>query len=265
MIIFQPELFHQPETLKEFVGELESCRIPYIIVDDYDFVNQSSLKLSEVDKTKDVVILHTLSLYRNCPKLVNQLHPGTTFNFDDYSFSKLSSLVNRKWLFNKNFKIWTLGDLCRNFPEKPRFVRPDSGNKAFTGDVYSKEAFRAGFADKLNDHHKFVIESPPKEISSEFRFHICGNEIISQAFYTYSESWEYHQGEWNSARNFMKNFLQDNNICQLLNIPYVVLDVAVSSYSVGLVEHNCFNTSGIYPGSDISKLVECLDKNLEGL
>ena len=266
MIIFQPEIFHKPETLREFVDELKNSSIPYVIVDDYDFINQSSLKLDSLDKTQNNVVLHTLSLYRNLSKSLNALYPGTTFNFTDYSFSKLSSLVSRNWLFNNDYEIRTMGDLIVNdhFPSYEIFIRPDTGNKAFTGDVFKRDAFLTNFKKNTNDYSKFVITSSPKEINSEFRFHIYKREIVSQAFYTYNEEWRYTDEDYEKAKSFMINFLEAYDICELLNIPFVVLDVAVGSLDkCGLVEHNCFNTSGIYPGSNVKGIISCLQKSLE--
>src|SRR5690606_26251171 len=126
----------------------------YLVIDDFDFLNRTSLKLEKVDRDQNVVILHTLTLYRNIPKLINEFYPGTTFNFTDYSFSKLSSLVSRDWFLNKDFQIHTIGDIVQAFPHYEKFIRPDSGNKAFTGDVYTEEKFLREFKNGINEYSK---------------------------------------------------------------------------------------------------------------
>lgn len=262
MIIIQPEMFHKKETLQEFVDELKN--IPHLIVDDFDFIEKESKKLNQVDVNQPCTFLHTLTLYKTIPQKINQFFPGTLFNFEDYSFTHLSSRIPRELLVNSDYEIKTMGDLIQNFPFGGFFVKPNSGNKLFTGDIFDGPTFIREFGQYQNDYPRLMIIAPPKNILSEFRFHIFGKEILSQAFYTYNEEWEPSEDHKKLTLDFMRYVLKNWDLCELLNKPALVIDVAVlENDEVGIVEHNCFNTSGIYPGSDVKGIIQGLQNLLE--
>jgi hypothetical protein len=136
------------------------------------------------------------------------------------------------------------------------FVRPNKGNKLFTGQLIEYERFDIDF-ENLNYHDidasEIVIFSSPKIIDMEYRFIICDKQIIGNSVYRY-------RGELVS---FPLCRQQDpvlfDYVERIANTwqpePVFTIDIAKTQLGYNLLEINSFSCSGLY-SADILNIVQ---------
>lgn len=105
----------------------------------------------------------------------------------------------KEHLFNDNFEFTTIGEFRANFFEFYRkfgneamvFIRPDTGEKSFQGqllDIQDFDKFWGSTLIQSDDKNEKMLVSCPKNINGEWRF-VCskynGGEIIAQSTYQY--------------------------------------------------------------------------------
>jgi hypothetical protein len=132
------------------------------------------------------------------------------------------------------------------------FIRPNSGTKLFSGFVYNSE-------DKtsVRDLTDLVAFVPPEELvvigrfrppEREVRFFINIHDNIAYSVYPpgkehISVTDEYY--DYSSILTRVRRLMRHNT----LQVPVVVVDIAIRGDNCYLVELNCANTSGLYLGN----------------
>lgn len=99
-------------------------------------------------------------------------------------------------LLNNRYTILPYGDLLRCEDDLYRsfgldnslFIRPNRGNKVFTGQLLRKENFYRDIADGHLGYHtidpwELCVVSPPRNVTSEWRFVVVDNKIITGSQY----------------------------------------------------------------------------------
>ena len=152
-----------------------------------------------------------------------------------------------KYLFNDFYMMLPAGEVYRRKDDIFRwfgrddcvFIRPSSGNKTFTGEVFRLEEFerlwdiRCSYGVTPSD---IVVVSTPKTIKSEYRYIIGDKQIIASSHYS---------GKKVSFPNsFVNEVLQNTNY-----EPDRVwcLDIALDDeYNPWVLEVGSFSVSGLY-------------------
>jgi hypothetical protein len=154
-----------------------------------------------------------------------------------------------KFLFNEDYSILPWGELDRrrhdiwklygNSTGTRRrdgdvFVRPNSGNKPFSGGLLNREESLSHF---LGNHVVFpeelVILSRKQMITQEWRLVVCGKEVVASSQYHKNGILETQEGcpeeVWKFANKIIKKWQPE---------PCFVLDIGTDGYKLGLIEIN---------------------------
>ncbi len=168
-----------------------------------------------------------------------------------------------KYLLNSDYTMVPMGDLPRlqeaiyaHFAQDDCiFIRPDRGDKTFTGNVLPREDF-----DKVYDHIKdfceptdLVIISSPKKVEEEWRFIIANHEVVTAS--------QYRSGRWNvvkaGAPDEAIQFVEMIAKTQFAPDPMYSLDICKSNGCYRLLEIGSFSCSGLY-ACDVDKMVQAV-------
>lgn len=142
----------------------------------------------------------------------------------------------------------------------PMFIKPVKGNKAFSGNVFTKEKFQEEynfFTGNLNiDPYIICQYSPPKPIEKEYRCVIIENRVVDACQYLenaeridkhYTPKEVYDLAQTIANKDFFLNF------------PNFVIDIAQNGDIFTLLEVNSIYTSSFYT-CDLDKIYSTLAK-----
>lgn len=182
---------------------------------------------------------------------VRQVHrfapfiPGAWCNFHNMKCSTYYAYFGEH-LLNQQYAMMPVGDLLRRWdwlstcvPDKPLFIRPDSGAKPFTGYVVSPdERHKIQTLVQAVGPEMLVVVAPEQEITAEWRFVICNRKVVAGCQYLPTESRNYDPCSLRLAGVIASNDWQPD-LC------YTV-DIARSNDKVFLLEVNSFSCAGFY-------------------
>lgn len=166
-----------------------------------------------------------------------------------FNYSNYGRLIGDE-LLNRDYSILPAGELNRlKFEILGRhgkdckiFVRPDEGDKLFTGFVLDLEEFDS-FAKEYDSH--LIIISEPCKIIGEWRFVACKEgEILGVSLYRYQDNLVSVPSCPPKMTDYVKRIAQN-----LKDWPddLLVFDVAEVSWNeYKIVELNAFSSSGLY-------------------
>lgn len=152
---------------------------------------------------------------------------------------------------------FTLSQMAERLPDLvarygPLFVRPDGGNKAFTGSVvggnYSVENFLRYVGsitegDSHVDPHAAVIVRKPAMIQGEYRFVCSRGEIITGSQYRWDNRLDIRSDVHPMAQVYAERIVNEFEGPDLV----YVMDIAICEDHYGkIVEFNNFSNSGLY-------------------
>lgn len=119
--------------------------------------------------------------------------PGVYYNIDKYNCTSYYPVFG-KYLLNSNYIMLPFGELSRQKEylyekvgeDRSIFIRPNMGDKIFTGQVVYKEYFDKdiklmGFYDI--DPSELVVVAEPYNLKAEFRFVIVKNKVVTGSLY----------------------------------------------------------------------------------
>jgi len=259
----EPELLR---ILKEKGYEVKTLK--YIPFDD-DLINHCA-KLYDNDN-ECVVFYGSLNFARKLRKL--QWIPGVYGDYEKYKCTSYYPVFG-DLLVHNNYIMMPYGDLLRRkeylFETFGHiFLRPDSSTKEFTGMVLDWNNFEdgiklAGFYDVEPD--LLVVVSEAKELSSEYRFVVVNQEVISGSLY---RDWS-KKGDATSVDFVLRNSgsvkegCKDKKVwkfaqeCAKKYNPEIAwtLDIAeMDDGTYGVLEVGCFSSAGMY-GNDLNIIVD---------
>lgn len=188
------------------------------------------------------------------PHLNHIIHAGCKVNSFDCSsyYPKYYS-----YLYNKEAVWMPLGMLhTLQFNKGPLFVRPDSGMKPFTGDVFwSASELTEQFGGKNDDLMVLVAKAShlTEDNHAEFRCHISNKEIVAVAQYAGKEC------------QFPTQYVQD--IIAAVEPPdnMYVMDIIIHQNMPFVLELNSWSCSGIYDTTAIPVIVEAAIRDKNGV
>ena len=247
--------------------------LKYIPFDD-DLPNRC-LKIYGPDEC--VVFYGSLNFGRKLRKL--PWVPGVYLNEKAFECTSYYPVLGYK-LVHSNYLMMPYGDLRRRkddlytyFNDDKIFIRPNSGNKQFTGMIVEKHDFEdciklAGFYDVEPD--LLVVVSNVHDIEKEWRFVVVNGEVISGSLYrdwsapekiypgtttrdyvlmnSHSVHEECNDGNaWNVARTCANMYNPDK--CYTIDV------AKINSNAYGILEVGCFSCAGMY-GNDLEIIVD---------
>lgn len=213
----------------------------------YRLLNRKETYGGEIDSnTQSPAILmgciNTIRYFNN----KSSLYPLTYYSEQNYYCSNYYPKY-RFDLLNSTYALYPVGDLVRlkyhlyqSFGlDDAIFIRPNSPNKPFTGQLFYKEHFKKD-VEKLTygmDQSELVVVSYPHNIIAEYRGVILDGEVISMCRYAGD-----FEGQDIGIRNFtglVAKMYQPDRL--------FVLDTCITKYGLfKVLEINCFNCSGLY-------------------
>lgn len=219
--------------------------------DNYQIISGALLPEVSCSQPQPCFAITTLQDAKNLLRTTSPGEPWLYYNHKDYLVSSWLSRINIKCL-NDDFLFIPYALISEKKIEhlgSRFFIRPNSGNKLFTGfDFSSMKELRDNLDYfQLMPDDMCCISSYKKIQPVEYRFWICDGEIIARAPYSWDDSiinMEIPQNVLSLAQC----------LAQKRSLPQecYVADFAVDmNGEASLIEINSFSTSGFYPGMQL--------------
>lgn len=177
------------EDLEPIITEIERQGHPLKIVKYSPFESGNYGNLYPEDAC--VVFYGSLNLAHQLQRQTPWI-PGPMANFDNYSLMNLYGVFGQHWdLLNYDPKFGPWGyvyneiynDMTRNKnSKKSYFIRPNTGNKSFSGQVVYTPSDLL-YIDSRCEKHDLVMYHRPLKIGQEYRFIVADNKIVSGSLY----------------------------------------------------------------------------------
>lgn len=162
-----------------------------VVIREYPENNFSSV-LCQLSSFTNVVFkgsLQTAKYLRQHKNFKFDWNPGVIYTESQFKYSVYSSYF-QKYLCNPNMLLMPYGVACQNrdylfdlFKTDRLFIRPDSGNKQFTGQIIEIQSFETEMAPNRYDPEMLVCIGPKKTIAAEFRFFCAEDKVLSGCLY----------------------------------------------------------------------------------
>ncbi len=210
----------------------------------------------------------TIRIGRSKPKWV----PATWHMSDIYKCSNYYSyigkhLTQRKYTFLPLAEIDRIkDDLFRQFGVNDRiFIRPDSGEKCFTGAVIHANQYSSWKDLRSNtalEGNTLCVVSSPVKIERELRLIIRKGKVVTGSTYYIMGMLQEEPLEEQSNKKEIIEFAE--LAASKLNEfpPVYVMDIAVDEFGLSVMEIGCVNCAGWY-ASDLIKTVEAVSEEAE--
>jgi len=181
--------------------------------------------------------------------------PTVWFEKDKFKCSMYYSYLG-KYLFNSDYEFTTVAEYHRRldyFTNRHSvanclFVRPDTGMKSFTGQVFEMERHRTDwmFFKQFVKPEDLLVVASPKKICAEWRFVIAEGKIIASSLYHLNGHRHHACGAPDEATKLCELVVAEAER-ELKPGPMYVVDVCKDSNdNYGLLELNCFSCAGLY-------------------
>lgn len=255
--LVQDDVFR--ENLGPLLSALDSNNSPYYV---YKYIPFSRELETPLDADPCVLAYGSLNLIKIIQRTKPWI-PGSWCNFE--AFRCLNYYAHYgKYLLNKDYAIVPLGELIRQKDElyerfgDPLFVRPDKGDKPFTGHSIAHYEF--------NSQTRFLLDQPAaspeltvivssfKKITREWRFIVSGDRVVTGSLYILNDDFRdrvHTLCESGEAFDFAQSVAKD----KWKPDPMFSVDVAETPDGLGLLEINSFSCSGFY-AADKNKIVQ---------
>lgn len=180
--------------------------------------------------------------------------PGSLLN-DNHDYVVYSNEYKEN-LLNYDSKIITLGSDI-SWDKDLYFIRPCKDDKLFTGSVFDKESWlKMKDSLLLNDKDPSLLLqiATPKNIQSEYRLFIVGDEVVTGSQYTMNGRYYTNSIVDSDIIEFAESMMKIYKLADCF-----VMDIARTSEGLKIVECGCINCAGFYD-SDLIKLIISLEE-----
>ena len=259
--ILEEFAFYEEE--RQIKAEIEKQGMVCEIVD-----RRTSMSLEETEsKSKECVILYgSLDFCRKMQRNNSWWVPGNYCNLKNYEcISYYPPLA--QYLLNENYVMLPYGELLRRKEflyntlgeDDCVFIRPNSGNKTFTGKLVKKEYFEKD-VDNFNfygiESSGLCIVASPKNITHEWRFICVNKKVVTGSLYSLngvsSLSLNSDQLAMDLAQKVAMSYEPDSvwaiDICKTKAGEYKLLEIG------------CFSSAGLY-ACDLEILIREVSAN----
>lgn len=254
------ENFDADNKLWRLIEELKKRNQPLEIVDYYPFalydgIDKDGNPAPSVVKDDECVVFMGSIQMALWVKHKKPWVPGLWLERDKLKCTNYYSYLG-KYLFNQGYQFTTIGEYKREHESffKTRgvqdclFIRPDSGMKSFTGQIFKKEnhATDWNFFDVSTKPEDIIVVAIPQVIKSEYRVVIADGEPITASLYQKDGKREQFPGAPKQVMALAKEIAAV--IDKEMNLgPMYVIDIAEKwEGGYALMEINCFNCAGLY-------------------
>lgn len=252
------------EFYEKFIPELLKEKIPYELIEyipfddnykklkkyDYKYLFYGSLNLGRDLREHSTCIIFNTPLFYRCTYYYPQFEKYLLNN--NYTFLTFSDFQTHKEYYINEFGR-----------DGAAFIKPDSGEKVFTGIVIHLKLFDEDieFINRYNDvpDNTPIVISEPQEISREFRFLINQNTVITGS--QYKEKGFLKEQEILPDEDTFRFAQQVINEIQFEADPLWVIDIAETNNELKLLEIGCFSSCGLY-SCNVEIVVQTLKKYL---
>jgi len=246
--IVEPDVF--PTDTQPLLDALKQRSIPYCeLRNRYDM----STMEQQIDFGDCAIFYGSLPVAKLLHRQATWI-PGVIYDYPKYECRKYYAHFS-KYLLNDNYAFMPFGDMCRRRDwlykvfgaDRAIFVRPDRGDKPFTGQLvyaenFAKDSERLGFGFSAAVDELIVV-AEPRNIAFEWRFVVVEGKVVAGSQYKKDErssiSGDYPQTAFDFATHMASLYNPD--------IAWVV-DVcktkATDEYR--LLEIGCFSCAGLY-------------------
>jgi hypothetical protein len=241
-----------PEKMKEIIAEMGMRVIPYKTIPF-----GGGLRDVEIKENVPVVMYGSLNAAQYILKKTDY-QPGAWCDYEALSCRSYYAHWG-KYLLQEEYGMFPLAELPRRkdwlykiFGENSQiFVRPDSNDKAFTGEVVHYDLFDKWY--RLANFYEpgpacLTIVSKPANIKAEYRLVIADREPVAGSVYKPTPVAGCSEEVWNFAREVA-------NSCAFNPHPIYVLDIAETDKGCKVIEMGSVNGAGLY-ACDLRKVVE---------
>lgn len=254
------ENFEADNKIWKLIEELKSRNQPIEVIDFYNYylkgkVNKDGIVTDSNFSDNDCVIFQgsiqlALWIKRHRPWV-----PGVWLDADKFKCTTFYSHLG-DFLFNKDYEFTTVGEYKRKVDEYYRrfgvdnclFIRPDTGLKSFTGQIFTRERHDTDwkFFDQTTKPEDIVVVASPKTMHAEYRVVIARGQPIAGSMYQYEGKRKQLPGAPTEVMNFAKDIATIIDKEMKLAPMYVVDIVMTHDEKPRLMEINCFNCAGLY-------------------
>lgn len=254
------ENFSNDNKIWKLVEELKRRNQTIEIVNYYDYylnnsvVDNNGLSTKSSFKKDDcVVVVGSIQLVMWIKRNKHWV-PGVWLEPEKFKCTDYYSYLG-EFLFNQDYEFTTAAEYKRRFEHFFRrysvddcvFIRPNSGLKSFTGQIFKKETHSIdwNYFDITVSNSDIIVITSPKIIKGEWRFIVGGGKIIASSMYQKNGKTFQVPGAPKKAYELVEKIVlkADKN----LNLPVYTVDVCENSEGeFFLMEINSFSSSGLY-------------------
>lgn len=265
-----------------------------------DYINSLAYSVSETGRQAEIIslkqvaeIYETINTEIDCvipvgsiwgSSALKEARPNWIGNFHDrnnFLCTRYYSYLGR-YLTQKKYVMMTLAEVVRNkkilydFLNKNDqiFIRPDSGEKDFCGEIVHKDRFNAWAESTLDgmlnlSPSLLCVVSQPVEIKKEIRLVIADKKVVTGSTYRIAKHILKEPLEDQSDKNEIIKFAEEalSRNCDFLP-PIHLLDIAVEENGLSIMEIGCFCCAGLY-ACDLRKIAsgvsEAVEKHFESV
>lgn len=202
--------------------------------------------------------------------------PGVYTTIENYACNRYYPVFN-KYLLNHNYIMIPYGELLRQKQflfdsvgeDDSLFIRPNSGNKIFTGKLVYKDRFEKDiklFGFYQVENHELCVVSQPRNIINEWRFFVSDCKIVAGSLYSSGEKFcgverRVNQDVFETDRNDVIEFAEKiANECVYNPDKIWSLDICeTKANNLYVLEIGCFSSAGLY-GCNTDSIVEHVNK-----
>jgi hypothetical protein len=163
----------------------------------------------------------------------------------------------RKEMVSPHFHFQSLDYLLETETNWPKFVRPASGNKIFSGNVHTKETLsieREFLLQKNVEDTLLTLIAPPVSIEKEWRLVFIANQYISGSQYM-------ENNQISISPEIPPHVIEYGKfLFEKLHHPWIVIDVGSIQNKLCLIEINQIETSSFY-AADLDKIYKTWKQN----
>jgi hypothetical protein len=252
--VIQSELFD--DDLPEIKKAINAVGWKYNVVDKVDDEDPYSVT-NEDDLT---CVLGSVNFCLQAHRTRGDWQPGAILTIENYNCTRYYAYFG-EYLLNWDYEILPYGELARKTCG-PKFVRPDRGNKIFTGMVFTDEQIH-GKHGCLNFTHvrpdELVVAASDKIIDAEYRMIVIGEEVVSGSQYVKDGQIDISGDVPEEVYEYCRKILRETTWRP--DIAFV-MDIALWGKGFRLIEINAFSSSGLYKcdyNIVIPKIVQVLE------
>lgn len=251
--IVQKDVFNNEA---RFVEALANTKTRYELFDKQDLTLHTIWK-NDCSTGNDEITSNAINaFFYGSTHLIPQIDKKTKWLYfctlNNYTCHKYYP-VFRKYILNKDYYLLPLNELAeiksaRAFGYKV-FIKPDRGFKSFNGMVVNLED---EWQEDINITSDLVLVSSPKEIKEEYRFVVCGTEIIDGCMYKPDQCKIKNSSITDYAKNIAALDVYNPD-------PMFTMDIALTDGGPKLLEINSFSCAELY-ACDLEKVITKANK-----